>query len=105
MRWRVFNPDSIPTIDRHEFCVSKRDALKLVASGMANRADRNAILLTRKLPTRPRPFDMGKLTQGEVYELLAADPNPQVFNGGLVRTETKPAIIPKFQGARVGSTE
>ena len=39
---------------------------------------------------------------GPVYKAIGIEKYPHVLLGGLVRTETRPAPIPKFQGARVG---
>jgi len=50
------------------------------------------------------PFAFGS-KQRIVYQNLATETHPRVFNGGLTRTEKKPAPFQKFKAARVSCTE
>jgi len=82
----------------------KKEAIRLLIDGFAEPIRhpefRNPCLrLFRGMPRKKQAL---KSTQGEVYEAAAIEKYPIIFLGGLVRTETKPAKIKAFSGAKVG---
>ena len=71
-------------------------AISLVAQGLAVWVDKWAV---RYLRPPSHPIRCG---QGRAYEGVAIEPHPTIYLGGLTRTESKPAKIPAYKGARVG---
>jgi hypothetical protein len=95
----VFEAYQNPETDYPIYHIKHKKAVQMVAAGIAEQyGDRTVKLKPIGAPISA--FVPSK--QGWVYESLAADPNPQIVQGGLTRTEHKPAKFEIAKGARVG---
>lgn len=103
MRIAVFRKNENPNIQRASRHVKKSVAHLLIAEGRAvpvryKLYGGSAIQLTTHIVLPKDPLRCG---QAVTYEKLAIEMYPQIFLGGLTRTEHKPAVLKKFHGARV----
>jgi len=89
MSLRVFDRDSNPNIDRPAFRVSNALGNKYIAQGIAKLVDSGKHKALQLLQKRSQTETLSS-QQGWIYEALAIEKYPQIFQGGMTRTETQP---------------
>lgn len=77
-------------------------AKELVDRGKAEFINSRSIRVIVKPQIAPSSTLLGNSGQGKNYERCAIEPKRQIVQGGLVRTEVRPAPTSRFQGAKVG---